>query len=349
MSCFISMLPKLNNSCFLDCDYCMVEHDDMEMVKRNGRPSTMMPLEMIEQMCDMAVGYRRWFFSYLGGEPLMNGKEYFREMFEIIERKSKQYYAPYTHRVTTNGLLLDDEWIELFREYNCKIIFSYDGLGCGKKGSKKAHDLIRKYAKDIHNVQAVIGAFNSHRFLDIYKELEEIGIKQFNTQFDIYANEEEYKAFGDHTVEVFKYIDSLDKVTTSLYLYNDAKNIARGKLSAINGGELMNTRLVTDYVIDYDGGIRNGLPARESKYAYYGNISQFKNWHDLMFTETAKYMIEDYLNAIHTPDPQLHAVSLLTRGGGYPGDRFGIRPESAPHYPKLHCFKKILNHFDMGL
>ena len=343
----ISMLPKVNNSCFLDCDYCMVVRE-LELEKKGKLPSTMMPLSTIEKMCDMAIGYNKWFFSYVGGEPLMNGKDYFREMFQIIERKSKEYYTPYTHRVTTNGLMLDDEWIELFAKYNCKIIFSYDGYGYGKKGSKKAQDLIRKYAKDIHVVQAVIGPNNCANFLDIYKELEELGARRMNTQYEIYSPEEEYLRFAEGSLEVFKYIDSLEKVKTSLFLYNDAKAIAAGKLASINGGEFINSRLLADYVIDYDGEIRNALNSRESDYAKYGNINTYTHFNDLLTTETTKYVLKDYVNAMRAFG-ELKEVALVTRGGGYPGDRFGIRREDAPHVPKLRCFKILLEHFGMKL
>lgn len=343
----ISLLPKVNNSCFLDCDYCMVTQE-LAMEKRNQLPSTMMPIETISKMCDMATGYNKWFFSYLGGEPLMNGKEYFRELFNVVESKSKQYYTPYTHRVTTNGLLLDDEWVELFNENNCKIIFSYDGLGVGRKGSQKAQDLIRKYVKDIHVVQVVIGPNNYERFLDIYKELEELGVRRINTQYEIYSGEEEYLKFAEATLKVFEYIDSLKRTKTSLFLYNDAKMISQGRLSSINGGELINSRLVSDYVIDYDGEIRNALNARDSDYAKYGNIADFNHWNDLIFTDVTKYVLRDYVNAMHAFG-EYREIALLTRGGGYPGDRYGIRREDAPHMPKLKCFKILLEYFGMSL
>lgn len=343
----ISLLPKVNNSCFLDCEYCMVIQE-LELEKKGQLPSTTMPLEMIEKMCEMSIGYNKWFFSYLGGEPLMNGKEYFKNMFDIIQAQSEKYYTPYTHRVTTNGLLLDDEWIQLLNEHNCKLIFSYDGLGFGKKGSKKAHDLIAKYAKDIHVVQVVVSATNCAHIVDIYKELEALGIRRINTQYEIYASEEDYLNFAKHTIELFKYIDSLEKVKTSLFLYNDAKAIAAGKLASINGGEFINSRLLADYVIDYDGEIRNALNARTNGYAHYGNINTFTHFNDLMTTETTKYVLRDYVNAMKAFG-DLEKIAYVTRGGGYPGDRFGIRREDAPHVPKLKCYKILLEHFGMKL
>lgn len=343
----ISWLPKINNSCFLNCDYCMVTRE-LEFEKRNALPSTAMDLDLIKQMCEKSLGYNKWFFSFLGGEPLMNGKEYFRQMFEIIEEKSKQMFIPYTMRVTTNGLLLDDEWIELFKAYNCKIIVSYDGLGTGQKGSKKMHGLIRKYAKSIHVVQTVVCNENKNQLVDVYKEMEDLGVRYWSTQYEIYSNTEQHKEYAQASIDVFKYIDGLDKVKTSYFVYNDAKAMSKMKLASLNSGDFMNNRLVSDYVVEHDGGLRNALNARESNYAHYGNLSDYDHINDILFTDTMKTVLKDYVNAIKAFG-ELEKVSLLTRGGGYAGDRFGIRPEGAPHVPKLTCYKLLLEYFGMDL
>ncbi|WP_432773870.1 radical SAM protein [Vibrio parahaemolyticus] len=338
----ISFLPKVNNACFLDCDYCMTD-SEMERMKKGELPiATMMPPERYAEMCDKSLGFNKWFFSFLGGEPLMNGKEYFREVFEIIKARSEKYYIPYTWRITTNGLLLDDEWIELLEEYNCKLILSYDGLGNGKKGSPKGHELMKRYAKHIHVVQMVVSESNHHTLVDVYKELEAAGIKRFSTQFDIYANTEMMKQFGHSTVELFKYIESLDKVKTSYFVYNDAKALKKGKMGSLNSGDFLNNQLVNDYVIDYDGTIRNALNARKGDYAVYGNLSDYKHINELLFTDTMKQVLRDYVTAIHAIG-ELEQVSLMTRGGGYTGDKFGIYPPAAPHYPKLACYKILLD------
>lgn len=340
----ISWLPKVNNSCFLDCDYCMVKRE-MITEKKGQLPTTMMDLSLVSEMCEKSIGYNRWFFSILGGEPLMNGKQYFRDMFELIDQKSKKYHVPYSLRVTTNGLLLDDEWIELLAEYNCKIVFSYDGFGIGGKGSRKAQDILRKYAPHVHNVMTVISNDNCDQLVKIYDELASLGIRRFSTQYEIYSSVEDYKHFGKCTVEVFKHIESLDLKKLSYFVYNDAKSLSKGKMS-LNSGDFLNNRLVGDYVVDYDGTMRNGLSERDSTYGVYGKLQDFNHANDILFTDTMKTVLRDYVTAIHCLDPRLKDISLLTRGGGYPGDRFGIRPEAAPHMPKLECYKILLDYFN---
>lgn len=341
----ISFLPKVNNSCFLDCSYCMVQNEQI-IEGKNKLPSTVMDLSLIEQMCNKSLGYNKWFFSYLGGEPLMNGTEWFEQMFQIVERKSKEMFIPYTHRVTTNGLLLDDEWIALLKKYNCKIIFSYDGLGYGKKGSKKAHEIIKKYAKDIHVVQTVVCKENHEHIVDIYKEMEDLGVRYFSTQFEIYSDEAMHIEFGKSVAKLFEYIDGIkpkDRVT-SYFVYNDAKAMAKGKLASLNSGDFLNNRIVSDYVIDHNGEVRNALNARLNGYAHYGKLQDISHFNDILFTGEMQKVLRDYVNAIKAFG-DLEEVSLMTRGGGYPGDRYGIRREDAPHTPKLRCYKLLLDYF----
>lgn len=337
----ISFLPKVNDSCFLKCDYCMTL-SGMEQVKKNQKPTKIMPVERFAEMCDKSLGFNKWFFSILGGEPLLNGKEYFKEVFEIIQSKSQKYYIPYTMRLTTNGLLLDDEWIELLDKYNCKLVISYDGLGNGQKGSKAAHEILKKYASHIQVIQMVINENNHDKLIDVYKELESLNIKYFSTQFDIYADTEMMKQFAYSTVKLFKYIDSLEKPKTSYFVYNDAKALKRCKFNAMNSGDFLNNKIVNDYVIDWDGTIKNGLITRDSQYAVYGNLSDFKHINDVIFTDTMKQVLQDYVTGIRAIG-ELEEVSFMTRGGGYTGDKFILERQDTPHYPKLACYKILLD------
>ncbi|RIW17871.1 radical SAM protein [Vibrio harveyi] len=340
----IMFLPKVNNACFLDCSYCMTDLE-MERLKKGDLPiDTMLPTWRIKEMCDKSAGFNRWVFSFLGGEPLMNGKDYFREVFEIIKERSKFHFTPYSTRVTTNGLLLDDEWMDLFAEYNCKVVMSYDGLGNGKKGSKKGHEIMKRYAnhKAMGNVAMVVSESNYHTLVDVYKELESAGVKRFSTQYDIFADTPMMAKFGHATVELFRYIESLEKVTTSYFVYNDAKAMKRGKLSSLNSGDFLNNHLVNDYVIDYDGSIRNGLSARTGDMGTHGNLSDYQHINDLLFTKSMRRVLRDYTASLQVFG-ELSEVCRMTRGGGYAPDKYGYHPEFAPHIPKLTCYKILLD------
>jgi len=59
--------------------------------------------------------------SLHGGEPLLLGKAKVERIFKLIFAERGQ------NNIQTNGLLIDDEWIELFLQYNCATGVSLDG------------------------------------------------------------------------------------------------------------------------------------------------------------------------------------------------------------------------------
>lgn len=64
-------------------------------------------------------------FIWHGGEPLLWGVDNFREIFSYTAKFKEN--VSFSHRVQTNLSLINDEYIELFREYNVRIGFSLDG------------------------------------------------------------------------------------------------------------------------------------------------------------------------------------------------------------------------------
>jgi uncharacterized protein len=64
--------------------------------------------------------------AWHAGEPLVPGTEYYKRVFEIIERLRPENTAVH-HNFQTNGTLIDDRWIEFFREHNAAVGISLDG------------------------------------------------------------------------------------------------------------------------------------------------------------------------------------------------------------------------------
>lgn len=51
-----------------------------------------------------------------GGEPLINGIEYFRRFIDCLRQANKEYDVRFEFALQTNALLLTSEWIQLFEE-----------------------------------------------------------------------------------------------------------------------------------------------------------------------------------------------------------------------------------------
>ena len=71
------------------------------------------------------------------GEPLAFGKAFFRRALEATRQITARGRKVVSHRVQTNGLLLDESWLDLFQPHNVKLGLSIDGPA-------ELHDLHRR-------------------------------------------------------------------------------------------------------------------------------------------------------------------------------------------------------------
>ena len=74
---------------------------------------------------------------FFGGEPLLK-KDLIRETIAYCKAKEKSQEAYFHYKVTTNGILLDESFLEYANSVNLQVAMSIDGVG-------KAHDRFRVF------------------------------------------------------------------------------------------------------------------------------------------------------------------------------------------------------------
>lgn len=110
--CFI---VKITNYCNLDCTYCYV----------NKKKSKLrMSLQTIKEIILQTEDLKEDIISFIwhGGEPLLYGIDFFQNIVDL-QKRSKKYY---TNEIQTNGLLLNSEMIEFFKQNEFNIGISID-------------------------------------------------------------------------------------------------------------------------------------------------------------------------------------------------------------------------------
>lgn len=339
----LTYLLRVTNSCFLNCSYCMVR-DQLSHDRINETPSDLAPHSLVEAMFNKAIGFGEIYLTFVGGEPMMAGKEWFRRTFEIMRSNAEKRCISVSSRIYTNGLLLDDEWIELFKANGCQIFISWDGLGFGQKGSKKAYEIITRYAKHITTVTPVISKANCHAMTEIYKQLNQAGVKRMTCQYDIYASTEQMIEFGNATCELFKYIESEPQdCKTRFLIYHDAKAMAQrsGRLSS---NEMSAAVLNNDYVINPDGEVILGLPQDDDERFRLGNLLEISHVNDLLFSPKMRWLNDCYVKA-QSLIGKFETTNKLTRGGGFFFDKKQIQDMDKPFMAKLACYHVLLSYF----
>jgi uncharacterized protein len=121
--------------CNLDCAYCF--YLDREADPYQALPGRRMTLETLERLVDSYLFYSfpNSVFAFQGGEPTLAGAAYFETLVEYQKRYGRNGQNV-SNALQTNGMLLDERWCRLFKEYRWLIGISLDG-------PEEAHDRYR--------------------------------------------------------------------------------------------------------------------------------------------------------------------------------------------------------------
>ncbi|HOX38956.1 MAG TPA: anaerobic sulfatase maturase [Candidatus Brocadiia bacterium] len=181
------LLKPVGAVCNLRCDYCYYRRV-MEKVY-SGRTIERFSPELLERIVSegMKHGYPTAQFSWQGGEPLLAGKDFYREALLL----QKQFAMPgqnVTNAFQTNGTLLDDQWCAFLRENNWLVGISLDGPpeitdqhrifpdGCGaSEAILSGLSLLQKHRVD-YNILSVVSPANADRAPEVYRYLRDLGV-----------------------------------------------------------------------------------------------------------------------------------------------------------------------------
>ena len=126
----VVLIKPVGDHCNLRCSYCY------ETLRLNGAKEKTMSVADIRLYLKNFVGNHSDISDIFlhGGEPLLAGKEFFRAFIDII--KEMKLYGKLTLGVQTNATLIDQEWVDYFKEHKFNVGVSLDG-------DKEIHDMYR--------------------------------------------------------------------------------------------------------------------------------------------------------------------------------------------------------------
>ncbi len=122
------LLVKVATRCNIDCSYCYWFRD----ASVYNKPKLMSAdvLHRLMQRIEQHVAtYKLVDFPIVlhGGEPLLWGVENFHRFAQGCEEISSRTSCEIPVAVTTNGILIDDEWLDCFETRNISVAISIDG------------------------------------------------------------------------------------------------------------------------------------------------------------------------------------------------------------------------------
>lgn len=129
----VFLIKCASGACNMACRYCF--YND-ECSNRNVPLYGFMTEESAHALIDKALPERTdsASFNFQGGEPLLSGTEFFENFISYALTRTDRSHLSFA--VQTNGLLIDNSWVQLFRKYNILVGVSLDG-------NKRIHDSLR--------------------------------------------------------------------------------------------------------------------------------------------------------------------------------------------------------------
>lgn len=125
------LIKPSSSNCNMDCKYCFYK-----CLSSNREQYSMgfMSEQTLETLVKNAVEYADGYltFAFQGGEPTLRGLDFFRKAIEL-QKKYNPGNLVIENTMQTNGILINKEWAEFFRDNRFLIGLSLDG-------TRKLHD-----------------------------------------------------------------------------------------------------------------------------------------------------------------------------------------------------------------
>ena len=149
--CFHLLAKPSGSTCNIDCKYCFFLSKEALYPNEKHRMSQATLEAYIRQLLE-SHRTPEVTVAWQGGEPTLMKVEFFRHAVELVE-KYRRPGQSVKHTFQTNGILLDDEWCEFFRQYHFLVGLSVDG-------PRELHDTFRVDRRAQGTFDLVMGGWN---------------------------------------------------------------------------------------------------------------------------------------------------------------------------------------------
>ena len=350
---FDYLLLKIASRCNIDCTYCYWFRD--ETVYQKPKCLQLDAEEaLLQKLEDHIVLHRLSDFYILlhGGEPLLFGKQRLRDFCLKIERLAQRVDCPIHLSVTTNGILVDIEWVDLFRRFAIDVTVSLDGppgvhdrFRIDFKGHGTSHEVERAVRLLMENgitpgVLAVCDP-SSDPAVTIDYFVTELGLKKFDVLTPDSTYEDSPDSIADYFIGLFdRWYDVHAKNGVDVrYLRSMMKGLLGGvsKVESIGYGPINTLCMLTDGSLEPLDVIRiTGDGATSTDLNIFANsfedLKQCQVWLDL------------YTASLSPCTTCLECDYIQACGGGFLPHRFS--KDRAYDNPSVYCddLKKVLSH-----
>ena len=300
----LSLLIKpVSGNCNLACDYCFY-NDSMLTWKR--QTSGYMSHNTMRTLIDRAFEdkeLKEINFIFQGGEPSLIGVDFYKEFTSYVDQLREEVKVNYLFQ--TNGILLDEEFVKLFKKYNFLVGLSIDGKkdvhnvhrGESHDATVHALELLRKNGVEF-NILSVVTDETALNVEKSYNYLKTLGtpfiqfIPCINTE-NTYLSIENYERFLKELFDLW-YDDVMNGNIISIRYFED---ILKMVLGLRPDSCTMFGHCIVHQVVEYDGNVYPCDFYVEDQWML-GNIND-KSFDELIRCDKAKEFVQSsYIESI---------------------------------------------------
>lgn len=117
----MQFIIKVTSACNLSCTYCSEGIRTLEYLSLHTYKHFIQQIPSLLQK----LGQQRADIIWHGGEPLIVSKDWIKEAIDFTNSVLEGFDVSYA--MQTNGTLIDDEWIKIFKMYSISLGISLDG------------------------------------------------------------------------------------------------------------------------------------------------------------------------------------------------------------------------------
>jgi uncharacterized protein len=156
-----TLIVKLAARCNMKCTYCYWFRDHDVLARPARMPDAVVDAFVARLQTHMArPDVDRMTVVLHGGEPLLFGKPRFARLCRRLREAEQATGTDLSLHITTNGILIDDEWAALFRAFDLGVTVSIDG-------PPEVHDTHRPDLRGRPTHQSVVAGIRQLRAMGI--------------------------------------------------------------------------------------------------------------------------------------------------------------------------------------
>lgn len=184
------MAKPIGPICNLDCEYCYYLHKEelYPQTKSWRMPPETLSTYIQQYIAAQPRGSEEITFAWQGGEPTLLGLEFFQRVV-ALQKEFAPRGCKIANALQTNGVLLDENWAEFFKQEHFLIGLSIDGPAelhdqyrYDKKGEGTFHSVLKslqllKRFKVDFNALVVVNRVNGNHGRRVYTYLRDNGVE----------------------------------------------------------------------------------------------------------------------------------------------------------------------------